>query len=217
MMEAFSVSWRLRWWDDHGVRHDEHAVELVEASDAWHARDSIRRRTTARLEWPRRPFRLAFDDDRVDSTLNMANYPAGIPDRHVLRERVLAGTSPAALFAELIAGGAARLDILVGFVDAFDVPPEQAIDDLEAIDRQRHVWSRPLRIREAFDRGLSIVDTLHALYRDGTCANSLPLGMALRDALDLDFRDVKLLIELACHRDPTFDRELGAAMTRRRR
>lgn len=215
-MEAFVVSWRLRCWDRDGVRHDEASVEVVQAPDAWHARDAIRQRSIARFDLTRGPYRLAFDDDALESTLNVPYYPAELPHRHALRGRILAGTSPSALLADLIDGGATRLAIMTGFFYAFDVSPEEAIEDLDAIARQRHVWSRAFRIRETFEQGGSVTELLHVLYSDGTCCNSIPLGIALRDALDLDFSDTKMLIDLACHRDPSFDRELIDAIERER-
>jgi hypothetical protein len=119
--------------------------------------------------------------------------------------------------AHLLDDGATRLEILIAFAQAFAMRPEEAIDDVEDIARQRHVWSRAFRIRETFEQGGSVTETLHALYRDGTCHNSIPLGIALRDALDVGFSDTKMLIELACHRDPRFDRELAEAIARARR
>lgn len=216
-VKSFSVAWRLRWWSDAGSRHDEQAVEVVEASSDWHARDHVRRSTIARVDWPRRPFRLAFDDDRLDSTYHAAEHPATIPHRHTLRRRVLGGTTPGELRAELVAGGASFLHVLIGFAEAFEVPPEQAIDDLDVIASQRHVWSRAFQIREAFVREVSILETLHRLYHDGTCGNSIDLFRAMRDALGTQFNDTKVLIDLACHRDPRFDSELTAAMKRRQR
>jgi hypothetical protein len=216
-VESFSVAWRLRWWSDAGSRHDEQAVEVVEAPSDWHAQDHVRCRTIARVDWPRRPFRLAFDADRLDSTYHQATYPATIPHRHTLRRRVVGGTTPEGLRAELVAGGASLLHVLIGFAEAFEVPPEQALDDLDAIASRRHVWSRAFQIREAFVREASILETLQRLYHDGTCGNWIDLFQAMRDALGTQFSDTKGLIELACHRDPRFDSELTAAMKRRQR
>jgi len=213
-METFSVRWRLRWWSDDGVRHDEDAVELVEAPDAWHARDSIRRRTIARVEYPRRPFRLAFDDERVDLTLNSASYAASVPDRHVLRGRIIAGTSPSTLVTELLDAHATRLEIIVAFARAFNVRHEEAIDDLDAIARERHEWSKAFVIRDAFEQGRSVADTLHVLCDGGASGKWVALGRAFRDALDVEFGDVNTLLELASNRDPTFDRELAASRAR---
>jgi hypothetical protein len=215
-MGSFSVSWHLRSWSDEGVAHDDRVIELVEATDAWHARDAIRRRTIERTGWPRRPFRLAFDGDPLELTQDGANYPATVPHRHVLRGRVLDGTSPVTLMLELRASGATRLEILIAFAEAFDLPPEKAIEALDAIVQRQHIWSRPFRIREAFEHGGSVMVTLHQIYRDGTCANSIGLFVALRDALDLEFNDTKLLIDLACNEDPSFERKLTAALARRR-
>lgn len=213
-METFSVPWRLRWWDDDGTRHDEDAVELLEALDEWHARDNIRRRTIARVESPKRPFRLAFDDDRVDLTLNSATYPASIPDRHVLRGKIIAGTSPSTLFAELLDARATRLEILIAFARAFGVRHEEAIVDLDAITREQHEWSKAYFIRDAFEHGRSVVDALHVLHNNGHRGAWPGLGRAFRDALDVEFGDVNTLVELASNRDPTFDRELAVSMER---
>ena len=189
-MDSFLVPWRLRRWSDDGVRHDEYIVEFVEASDAGHAHDIVRRRTIARLEHPRRPFRLAFDDDRVDSTMTAASYPATLPDRHLLRGKIIAGASPSTLFAELVDAGATRLEVLIAFARAFDVRYEEAIDDLNAITRERHEWSKAYFIRDAFEHGRSVVDALHDLHNHGHVGAWPLFGKAFRDALDVEFGDV---------------------------
>jgi len=146
--------------------------------------------------------------------MTAASYPATLPDRHLLRGKIIAGASPSTLFAELVDAGATRLEVLIAFARAFDVRYEEAIDDLNAITRERHEWSKAYFIRDAFEHGRSVVDALHDLHNHGHVGAWPLFGKAFRDALDVEFGDVNTLLELARDRDPSFDRELAASMER---
>jgi len=212
----FSIPWCVRWWAEDGSRHDDHGIHDVAATTRFEAESAVRRALLGRFDWPARPLQLAFGDSLESACRYVANHPAGVPSVRALRERIVAGTSPSSIRADLLAAGASPLTVAIAFGHAFHLD----VDDLEDVATwdpriaavQTWVWT--LELQEAFERGDSIVDTLHAQYEDAT--SSLQLFKALREAFELDFGDTKVLLDRACQRDRAFDAELRFAMERAR-
>jgi hypothetical protein len=110
----------------------------------------------------------------------------------------------------LLATGATWIAINVAFGEAFGVDPDSTTDS--DIAKQQEVWERPHQLRDAYTGGGSLVETLHR--QKVTSPGTIPLFIAMRDAFDLAFGDAKHLLDLACHRDPSFDKELEQALRR---
>lgn len=212
MTTMHTVSWQARWWSDDGTAHDERATEQLEAPARWEAERAVERRWRERVGYPRRPFHLAFDDARNAGTRFLARYPAGLPDRHALRARVLDGEPPAALRRALLDAGATPLEVMIAFARAFCLRDLELARDDDELARARPRWERPHRLRETHRRGGSVLDALHALHPP---ASLIELSEALEDGLELGragAHTTKRLIDLACRRDPRFDELLARAL-----
>ena len=220
------IPWCIRWWDDAWVARDERGTDVVEAPDVVEARAAVEQRLLMRFGRPMRlvfahpaTSQLSFTEGKATvvagapfagATLYLAEYPASLPDRHQLRARLCGGASPHQLRTELLAAGATLRAVSVAFCEAFGLEPE-AVTGAEVLAR-RSVWTAPHQLREAHARGASLVDTLHEQYEaEGRSFSSF---RALRDAFDLEFGDTKMLIGLACDRDPSFDASFAEALRR---
>ena len=211
-MGSFSVAWCVRWWTEDAEPRLERGTCEATARDRGAAESGVRQDLAARFDWPRRTVRVAIGDTLHGATQFVGNYPPEIPDRHALRRRVAGGTPPDSLRQELLAAGRRPVEILQAFALAFHAEPEDALEPGE-VERRRPTWERCHRLREALVHGESIADVLHELY---VSASTLDLFVAMRDGLDLEFNDAKVLVDLACERHWTFDRELDLAIQRRR-